>query len=279
MYGAACTAECFATAKQAAQKALELNPALGEAHASYAFALWAADRDQIAAEREFQHGIMLRPDYPTAHQWLSLFESAAGRHDLAEASIERARASNPSSPIATVTHALCLYQRRHYERALRVLSEPVSGVAISGLIAQMRAWCLLELDRVEEALAAARSATRAASTNTSAQAVLACAMARSGNSIGAIEILNELYARSSEQYVSRYLTGCIHVALGNHTQAIRDFEAAVAAGDWWTVWLPNGPWFEPLRNDPRFKALTTRISATAAGAQASRRSLRFRWLR
>ena len=165
VWGGLHPAECFATAKQAAQKALELNPALGEAHASYAFALWAADRDQIAAEREFQHGIMLRPDYPTAHQWLSLFESAAGRHDLAEASIERARASNPSSPIATVTHALCLYQRRHYERALRVLSEPVSGVAISGLIAQMRAWCLLELDRVRRRSAAARSATRAASTN------------------------------------------------------------------------------------------------------------------
>ena len=264
LWGGLNPAESFATAKQSAKRALELDSSLGEAHASYAFALWAADRDLAAAEREFQMAIMLKPDYPTAHQWFALFEAACGRHDLAEASMQRARASNPSSPIVTVTHALCLYHRRDFDQALKVLSEPAGGTGANGLVAQMRAWCLLELGRTEEAIASARSATRAAAESVSSQAVLACALARSGRAPQAQEILDQLYARSSDRYVSRYLTGCIQYGLGRSDLAVRDFEKAVEAGDWWTVWLPSTPWLAPLAPDPRLRALVARITGAPA---------------
>jgi serine/threonine protein kinase/Tol biopolymer transport system component/tetratricopeptide (TPR) repeat protein len=275
IWGGLNPAESFATAKDSARRALELNPSLGEAHASFAFALWAADRNLAASEREFQMAIMLKPDYPTAHQWFALFEAAAGRHDLAEASMQRARASNPSSPIVTVTHALCLYQRRDFERALSILAESPTGSA-NGLIPQMRAWCLLELGRVDEAVDCARSATRITAESVASQAVLACALARAGAIDSAREMLQTLYERSADRYVSRYLTGCIQVALGNKDLALRDFDAAIAAGDWWTVWLPLSPWLTPLRNDARFQALAVRTTGAAPAVvrrPGSRRSL------
>ena len=237
LWGGLNPAESFATAKQSAKRALELDSSLGEAHASYAFALWAADRDLAAAEREFQMAIMLKPDYPTAHQWFALFESACGRHDLAEASMQRARASNPSSPIVTVTHALCLYHRRDFDQALKVLAEPAGGTGANGLVAQLRAWCLLELGRAEEAIASARSATRAAAESVSAKPF---SHARSH-----VQAEPRRLRKFSISYMRALPTVRLPVSdrlhsirLGRNDLALRDFEKAVEAGDWWTVWLP-----------------------------------------
>src|SRR5439155_12071166 len=68
-FGAASPRDSLPQAKAAAEKALELDSTLGEAHASLAQALLAYDFDFAGANREFQHAIELNPNYATAHHW------------------------------------------------------------------------------------------------------------------------------------------------------------------------------------------------------------------
>ncbi|MBK9528650.1 MAG: protein kinase [Acidobacteria bacterium] len=79
-------------AKQAALKALELDPNLAEAHASLAIVLLYYEYDFSGAEKAFKRAIELDPNYPTAHQWYAELLSASGRHD--EAIRENTKPSN-----------------------------------------------------------------------------------------------------------------------------------------------------------------------------------------
>ncbi len=100
-FGAASPKDSLPQAKAAAEKALELDSTLGEAHASLAQELLAYDFDFAGANREFQHAIELNPNYATAHHWygesvlapLSQFEDAI-------AQLKRALQSTPMSELS-----------------------------------------------------------------------------------------------------------------------------------------------------------------------------------
>jgi pentatricopeptide repeat protein len=86
---------------------------------------------------------------------------------------------------------------------------------------------------------------------------LARAYAASGRTDKAEELLNELKARSSNGYaLSSELAG-IYTALGDKTQAIAWIEKGYEERFNPSVLLR--PSFDPLRSDPRFKALVERI--------------------
>jgi TolB-like protein/Tfp pilus assembly protein PilF len=64
---------------------------------------------------------------------------------------------------------------------------------------------------------------------------------------------------------SFYVPGLCHLVSGDHAQALEFFEAQVSGGhyfDWPMVRLL--PWWEPLRDDPRFTALEEQIESKAA---------------
>jgi tetratricopeptide (TPR) repeat protein len=68
-YAAATPADAFPKAKTAAQKALELDNNLAEAHTSLAETLAVYDYDFTRAITEFKRAIELNPNYATAHHW------------------------------------------------------------------------------------------------------------------------------------------------------------------------------------------------------------------
>ena len=91
--------ESMPRARAAAERALELDPQLAEAHTSLAFVQFAYAWDFSAAEIGFQRAIALSPNYATAHQWPHELYAAQGRGDEQRAAIERAHAIDPLSPI------------------------------------------------------------------------------------------------------------------------------------------------------------------------------------
>jgi tetratricopeptide (TPR) repeat protein len=84
-------------AKQAAEKALELDQNLSEAHASLGRILNSFDYDWDNAEREFTRSIRLKPNYPTVHQWYAELLAFRGRHDEALTAISTALELDPLS--------------------------------------------------------------------------------------------------------------------------------------------------------------------------------------
>ncbi len=85
--------------RQYIERALELAPELGEAHASLAARLAGAD-DLVGAEREYKRAIELAPSYATAYHWYSeLLQDPLARPDEALAMATRAVALDPLSPV------------------------------------------------------------------------------------------------------------------------------------------------------------------------------------
>ncbi|MEQ1923057.1 MAG: tetratricopeptide repeat protein, partial [Pyrinomonadaceae bacterium] len=105
-------------AKQAALKALELDPNLAEAHASLGAVLIAYEYDFAGAEKSFKRAIELNPNYATAHHWYSRMLSFSGRHDEAFREITKAIELDPFSLAINAAMALQLQYAGRYDEAL-----------------------------------------------------------------------------------------------------------------------------------------------------------------
>lgn len=111
-------------AKVIAQKALELDPELAEAHTSLAAVKILNDWDWVGAEKEFQRAIELNPNSAHAHHWYgNLLLSAQGRFDEANTELQRAKALDPASLIIRADIGFNFYLAGNYDLALKSFQE------------------------------------------------------------------------------------------------------------------------------------------------------------
>ena len=91
--------EAYAKAKAAAEKALELDDGLAEAHSALAVVKVYADWDWAGAEHEFRKAIALNPNYAVAHAGIrhEILSAIMGRYDDALAELQRAQELDPLS--------------------------------------------------------------------------------------------------------------------------------------------------------------------------------------
>ena len=87
--------DTFPKAKEAAEKALEIDETLAEALTSLAWINLLYDWDWSAAERRFKKAITLNPSYAKAHHGYYEYLMIMGRFDEALAEIKQAQALNP----------------------------------------------------------------------------------------------------------------------------------------------------------------------------------------
>ncbi|MGH8459762.1 MAG: hypothetical protein ACRESV_10445, partial [Nevskiales bacterium] len=111
-------AEAGPRAKQAAVKAVELDPDLAEAHAALGNIL-TNDWDFAAAAREFQHAIRLNPGSATAYYWYSIHLWQLAERDGSCAMIRRAYELDPLNPnIGRNVASDCIYHEEGLGKAL-----------------------------------------------------------------------------------------------------------------------------------------------------------------
>lgn len=116
--GSDAKADLYNKAREAAQKALELDPNSGEAHASFAYTLAFYDWRWQDAEREFQRAIELKPNYATARQWYSEYLVVVGRFDEGFEQIRIAQKLDPLSLIIETDVAGHYYMSRQFDKAI-----------------------------------------------------------------------------------------------------------------------------------------------------------------
>ena len=97
-YGNVPVTQAIARALPAAQRALDLAPALAEAHASLGMIL-LNQCDLAAAEAAFVRALELNPGYVLAHLWLGLALTGQGRYAEAAARNREALRLDPLAPI------------------------------------------------------------------------------------------------------------------------------------------------------------------------------------
>jgi TolB-like protein len=145
-YSATSVDEVVDEARAAAEKALALDPRLGEAHVSLgniAQTEWRWDE----ADRQFRRGLDLSPGYATGYHWYALQLLATGRLDEAVSTAKRALELDPLSlPVHMALGVALLYAGR-IEESLKVLEKareldpgyaPVHGNLASTYMIQAR---------------------------------------------------------------------------------------------------------------------------------------------
>lgn len=115
--------DAYRKAIEAAKKAVELDPALAEAHNTLAFDLFFGTLDKKDAEQEFQTALNLNPNCEIAHHWYASYLMALGRTNEALAQIEVARQLNSSSRSILADKGLILFYAGRRDEATVLLKQ------------------------------------------------------------------------------------------------------------------------------------------------------------
>lgn len=125
LYGNFHPLEYIPKAKQAALRALELDPDLAEAHASLGYIITTNEYDWDRAERAYLKAIELRPNYATAHQWYAEHLAFRGRTDEALANISIALELDPFSLVINRMKGNILGFAKRHDEAIEQLVKTV----------------------------------------------------------------------------------------------------------------------------------------------------------
>jgi len=251
--------EAFPQAREAAQKALQLDASLAEAHTALATVNFAYDWDFSAAAREYQRAIEINPGYSDAHQMNSYYLAAIGRFNDALAEMKRALELDPVSLEKTTGIGEILYQQRHYDEAIGQYRKALEMDSNSGFTHWALGRALLAQGKFNEAIAEFQKAIPLSGDSPDEPVELARAYALAGRRDEALKIIGELNKLSEHKHVSPTGIAAIYGALGDKNQAFAFLNKAFDERDFVLIMLKVEPMLDPLRSDPRFAELVRRI--------------------
>ena len=251
--------EAFPKAKANAQKALELDTDLAEAHVSLGFSALAYDWNYAEAEREFRKAIELRPDYATAHQYYAYYLTAMGNVEQAIAERKRAVSIEPKSPLLNTALGEEYYQARRFSDSIGPNQQALSidPHYPDAIINIGRAY--EQMGMYPQAQQAYQSILAFAPHDPALLALLGHLDAVSGQQAKARGIISQLQQMSGSQYVPSLYVALIYIGLRDNDQAFAWLDKAYEERSEYLVYLPTEPMADPLRSDPRFPALLERL--------------------
>jgi serine/threonine-protein kinase len=232
--------------KNAAMKALELDPELGDAYVILAVNRYWQDWDWAGAEREFQRALGLTA--PSAHVEYARFLAFTGRADRARVEARRALEIDPlsTSTMTWVTYIFTL--TRDYDEALAIAKRSGYRFAAMPFIFEAQG-------RYHEAIAGFEEMGETAGV----RGHLARVYALAGRQADARRILGELQERSRRDGVGSYEVAFIYAALGDKDEAFRWLDTAYRVRDSGMRFIKVDPPLDVLRSDPRFDKLLRRV--------------------
>jgi TolB-like protein/class 3 adenylate cyclase len=239
--------------REAAEKALQLDPSLAEGHTWLAIVHWWFDRDLEGARQEFQKALAMQADLATAHMWYGLYLTALGQSNEGLAESQRAVENDPFSVLTSTFLAANLYNAGRNDEAIQ---KSRAAVDIDPLFWWARVWlgrAYARAGRFQEAISELREAERLAPF-AEVEAALGRTYADHGSREEATKVLNHLHEGMSV-FVSPGYIAVVLIGIGKLEEAFAALEQAEEGRWYYGVFLKVDPYFDPLRSDPRFKAL------------------------
>ncbi|HEY4256163.1 MAG TPA: protein kinase [Candidatus Udaeobacter sp.] len=248
--------EFIARAKAAATKALEINEALAEPHATLGFVKFWYDWDFAGAESEFRRAIELDPDYATAHHWYGESLGLMGRFDEGFKELRLAQQIDPLSPIINTDLGKLHFFARQSDQAIEQLRNLLETDPDFPLAHLFLAMAYNKKGLHDQAVAELEKQANNPGTRTIFKAVLGFVYGQAGRRAEAIGILDELNQRiSSKQFVSPFEIALIYTGLGEKDQAFEWLEKAKTERDPFLIYIKTDPNFDSLRGERRFQAV------------------------
>jgi tetratricopeptide (TPR) repeat protein len=252
------TEDSFPKAKAAAQKALELDPELAEAHASLGMIAFEYDWDVREALLQFRKAIELNPNYASAHQWYGLLLMNIGRHEEGLREIVRARELDPLSPIINSALGMAYMFKGDYDRATQELLKVIDMDPNFAPAFAVLGWLHAKLGDYERAYELELKAL-----NLGEESELVGAFeegyAESGYA-GAMRRAKNLLLEGEIKPGSRYTWAATYAAeLGQKDEAFELLGRAAEGRERELIFMRCLPAFEDMRSDPRFGAFMKKV--------------------
>jgi len=254
--------EVMPKAKAAAARALEIDPALPEAHFDMAIVSATYEYDWLRAEREIRQSIALDPNDALFHMVYGLLLTVNRRFQEGIAETKKAQQLDPLSSYLETRSLMQQYHRGPskdetvvaWRKFLEFNPDSFSGHVYLGL-------AYLARRMYPEAVSEFESSDRIAAQTGSQlpRALLGCAFALSGRTEEAWTALDQLQTLRGQRYVSGYFLAVLYAALGAKDDALAWLQTAYEDRDDELVSLAVDPLLDSLRADPRFIALLRRV--------------------
>lgn len=242
-------------ARASAERAVEIDGLLAEAHAALGFVRFRFDWDWTAAAAALRRAVELNPGYATAHHWLGMLLTALGRADQALESIDQALASDPLSLIVGSAKGRALHFARRYEEAAAQFHRTLE---LDPGFTQARydlGMTYAEMGRLPEAIAEYERKPEVLAGRPVMRAVLANFYARAGETERAAAIVAGFHGRPDAALSLPFELALASVGAGRIDESLSHLETALAVHAGPIVFLKVEPMFDSLRREPRFQAL------------------------
>ncbi len=247
--------EAYSNVREAAQKALEMDNSLAEAHSAMADFLYSFDYKWKEAEAEYREALRLNPRYAIAHSAYAQFLACQGRFEESLNEHARAEALDPLSLMIRVVKANALVWMGQHNLALaefdKVFEMDPEYAPAKEYLHQAFLRKFLAEGKFEKALAESQKADDPLG--------MGIAYARMGRKAESRKIADEFIVRSRKNPNDAYYAAIVLFALGENDQGFEFLDKAYESHTRRMVYLKTAPFFDSVRTDPRFQALLRKV--------------------
>jgi serine/threonine-protein kinase len=212
-------AELYPQCKAAAERALEIDPSLAEAHLALGHVKMMYEWDWEGAERELRQSIELDPRYSVSRLWLAVLLAVLRRQEEARAEVKLGVDLEPFSPYALGLGGVVMVISADFEEAIR-LSKQALEIEEDAFLALWVLGCAsFRAGRAEEGVEILSRAADLYGRHIFILFFLVYALAAAGRVEEARELIVEMEGRSASEFVSPGLLGLVYGAIGEEELA------------------------------------------------------------
>lgn len=262
IYGPLPREESFAKAREAALRALALDPDLANAHAGLAGSDIFYSHDWREADEELHRALASDPNEVNAHSLRAYLLQALARPEEAIAEVRRVQQLDPTWRVGTNDVIKALYLSRRYDDAIaegrRLISlEPANRYALTET-----SYALMARGFLPQAAAMAKTSLATAPADPRAIGALGVVAARGGDRAAAIAQIETLRNLRSKDWRCDYEIAAVWAALGENTAAFAALDDCVTSHYPFLYEVRTDTRFDRLSGDTRFAAFLAKIGVS-----------------
>ena len=240
-------------------KALSLDSTLTEALTTLGFIQSIFDYNWQKSKQTLEKAIKLNPQYPDAHLYYgNLLQYTGENTNLGIAEVKKAVELDPLNSRLNWVLGRNYFLANENNLAIDQLKKTILLDPNYDNAKLTLSLVYLKLKMYSQAFELIKQLPKPAATNRWGQSPIICyALAITGDTTAAKSILESALVSSA---ISNYPLSYVYVALQNYDKALTCLERAYQKRELGLYWVKIDPLLDPIKNEPRFKALLIKMN-------------------